>query len=442
ERLIPPWSGLDVIDKTGGIDNDDISIFQINLGPLRFKWIAKHFGYIQNKQFQDTMIKGPFKKWIHTHTFLSQGINESILEDKIQYEPKFGKIGSRLIQNKIQDYLKQLFIYRSRILVNDLSLEKMVSEKGKNILISGSHGLIGSALIPLLTNIGQHNITRLVKITSKHHYSNTSNEKIIHWDPENKKINHKDLEGFDVIIHLAGENIFGRWTKAKKQRIFNSRVKDTKFLSELITKTSNPPSLLICASAIGYYGNNSVEHITEDSGHGEGFLSEICQKWEDAASDISKIGIRVINTRFGSVLSPRGGILQKLLLSYKLGLGVTIGNKDQYFNWVSIEDVIKSIFFSIINKSICGSVNIVSPNPVTNFDFFNTLQKLYNTKLLLPINKNITKIMFGQMSDELLSSNIYVIPNKLVSNGYNFFNPTLENALRFLLGKMELNQYS
>ncbi|MGD1838996.1 MAG: SRPBCC family protein, partial [Nitrososphaeraceae archaeon] len=148
ERLIPPWSGLDVIDKTGGIDNDDISIFQINLGHLRFKWIAKHSGYIQNKQFRDTMIKGPFKKWIHTHSFLSQGLNESILEDKIQYEPKFGKIGLKLIQNKIQNYLKQLCIYRSRILVNDLSLEKIVSEKGKNILISGSHGLIGSALIP------------------------------------------------------------------------------------------------------------------------------------------------------------------------------------------------------------------------------------------------------------------------------------------------------
>lgn len=155
ERLIPPWSGLNIVSQKGGINNYAISIFRINFGgPISIKWAAKHFGYIHNKQFQDKMIKGPFKKWIHTHSFISQGLNQCIIEDKIEYAPKFGKTGSKIIQKRIQDYLNQLFLYRFRILVNDTNFERMTLEKnkGKKILITGSHELIGSALIPLLTN--------------------------------------------------------------------------------------------------------------------------------------------------------------------------------------------------------------------------------------------------------------------------------------------------
>ncbi len=267
------------------------------------------------------MIKGPFKKWIHTHSFIPQRSNQCILEDKVDYAAKFGKIESKIIQKRIQNYLDQLFLYRSRILISDLYLEKMVSEKGKSILITGSHGLIGSALIPLLTNIGDHKITRLVRSTinkSNHSTSNEANEKIIYWDPKHKQLNHHDLEGFDIVIHLAGENIFGRWTNTKKQKIFDSRVEGTKLfvegtklLSESLTKLSNPPSLLICASAIGYYGDKPNEYLTEDNNPGQGFLSEVCQKWENATLDASKVGIRVVDTRFGIVLSPKGGILKK-----------------------------------------------------------------------------------------------------------------------------------
>jgi uncharacterized protein len=432
---------LNLVSQKGGINDGAISVFRINFGPIGFKWIAKHFGYIYNRQFQDEMMKGPFQKWIHTHSFIPQGLNQCFLEDKIEYTPKFGKIGSIILQKRIQNYLEQLFLYRFRILVNDIYFEKMALEKRKKILISGSHGLIGSALIPLLTNLGEHKITRLVRNNkSKHSSLNIYNEKTIYWDPEHKKLNHKDLEGFDIVIHLAGENIFGRWTDVKKQKIFDSRVETTKLLSESLTKLSNPPSLLICGSAIGYYGrDNPNEYLTENDNPGQGFLSNVCQKWENATLDASKIGIRVVNTRFGMVLSPKGGILQKLIGPYKLGLGVTIGgNKDQYINWVSIEDVIKSIFYSIINTSIQGPVNIVSPNPVTNLEFFNTIKKLYNIKLSISINQNITKLIFGQMSDELLSTNMHVIPKKLVETGYKFLNSDLEDTLRFLLGKIEL----
>ena len=431
---------MEIIDNTGGINNDDNSIFRIKLGPITFKWVAKHFGYIHNLQFQDKMIKGPFKKWIHTHSFIPQGENQCIIEDKIDYMPRFGKIGSKIIQKRIQNYLNQLFIYRERILVNDTILEKMTREKGKNILITGSQGLIGSSLIPLLTNIGGHKITRLVrKINNNNMYSrsttNKEDKKSIFWYPEYDKLDHNELEGFDIIIHLAGENIFGRWTDIKKQRIFNSRVGSTKLLAKSLTKLSNPPSLLICASAIGYYGDRPNEYITEDSIPGKGFLSEVCQKWEKATQDVTEIGIRVVNTRFGVVLTPKGGILQKLLSPFKLGLGITIGNKDQYISWVSIEDVIKSIFYSITNTSIKGPVNVVSPKPITNLEFSDTLKKIFNPKLSMSINQNIPKLIFGEMSKEVLSTNTYVIPKRLISTGYKFFNSELEDSLRFLLGK-------
>jgi len=432
---------LEIIDHTGGINNDDNSIFRIKLGPITFKWVAKHFGYIHNLQFQDKMIKGPFKKWIHTHSFIPQDQNQCIIEDKIDYMPRFGKIGSKIIQKRIQNYLNQLFIYRERILVNDTILEKMTREKGKNILITGSHGLIGSSLIPLLTYIGGHKITRLVrKINNNNTYSspttNKEDKKSIFWYPEYDKLDHNELEGFDIIIHLAGENIFGRWTDIKKQRIFNSRVGSTKLLAKSLTKLSNPPSLLICASAIGYYGDRPNEYITEDSIPGKGFLSEVCQKWEKATQDVTEIGIRVVNTRFGVVLTPKGGILQKLLSPFKLGLGITIGNKDQYISWVSIEDVIKSIFYSISNTSIKGPVNVVSPKPVANLEFSDTLKKIFNPKLSMSINQNIPKLIFGEMSKEVLSTNTYVIPKRLISTGYKFFNSELEDSLRFLLGKI------
>lgn len=433
---------MNLIDQKGGINNGAISVFRINVGPITFKWVAKHFGYIHNLQFQDKMIKGPFKKWVHTHSFISQGQNQCIIEDKIEYMPRFGKIGSKILQKRMQNYLNQLFLYRSRILVNDLFLEKITQEKGKRILISGSHGLIGSSLIPLLTSIGRHKISRLVRKVKNNNMdllpeTNKEDKKTIFWDPQYNKLDPYELEGFDIIIHLAGENIFGRWTDTKKQRIFDSRVGSTKLLSESLTKLSHPPSLLICASAIGYYGDRPNEYLTEDSNPGKGFLSEVCQKWEKATKEATEIGIRVVNTRFGVVLTPKGGILQKLLSPFKLGLGITIGNKDQYISWVSIEDVIKSIFYSITNTSIKGPINIVSPNPVTNLEFSDILKKIFNPKLSMSISQNIPKLIFGEMSKEVLSTNTYVIPKKLVSTDYKFFSSELEDSLRFLLGKIE-----
>jgi uncharacterized protein len=438
ERLVPPWSILTVTGHEGDIRDGAISTFKVSLGPIGFKWMAAHFGYLQDQQFQDKMIKGPFQSWIHTHSFIPDEIGHCIMEDKIAYSPRFGKLGPILLNNTIQNSLNQLFHYRHRILSNDINLWKIAGRnKGQKILITGSHGLIGSSLIPLLTAAGEHKITRLARPPSNR--NNTNSHSIV-WDPSDDKVNVKELEGFDVVVHLAGENIFGRWTDSKKQRILESRIKSTRLLCDSLIKLANPPSTLICASAIGFYGNRGDEVLDEESKPGSGFLSDVCQKWEESTETARDAGIRVVNTRFGVVLTPKGGILQKLLAPSRLGLSFRLGDSNRYISWVSIEDVIGSIFYSIINSSIRGPVNVVSPNPVTSLEFSKTLARIVKSKIMLPISQKLARMMFGELEDALISSSALVVPNKLSSAGYRFVNPKVEDTLRLLVGHQIMSQ--
>ena len=436
ERLVPPWSILKVTSHEGGIRDGAISTFKVSLGLIGFKWTAAHFGYLQDRQFQDKMVKGPFQSWIHTHSFISDEIGYSIIEDKIAYSPPFGKLGRILLNNIVQNNLNQLFHYRHRILCNDINLWKIARKsKGQKILITGSHGLIGSSLIPLLTAAGEHKIRRLVRPSSNR--NNTNSHSIV-WDPSDAKVNVKELEGFDVVVHLAGENIFGRWTDSKKQRILESRIKSTRLLCDSLIKLANPPSTLICASATGFYGNQGNEVLTEESKPGFGFLSDVCRRWEESTETARDAGIRVVNTRFGVVLTPKGGMLQKLLALSRFGIGLKLGDENQYISWVSMEDVIGSIFYSIINSSIRGPINVVSPNPVTNLEFSKTLARIVQSKIMLPISQKLARMMLGELADALISSSALVVPNKLYSAGYRFVNPDLEDAFRLLLGRQQI----
>jgi len=436
ERLIPPWSFLTVRSHEGNIKDGATSTFKVRLGFIGFHWKAVHFGYIQDWQFQDKMVEGPFQSWTHTHSFKPDKTGRCKMEDKIAYSPPFGKIGAMLLNNTIQNNLNQLFQYRHRVLSNDLSLWKLAGRiRGQKILVTGSSGLIGSSLIPMLTAAGEQKITRLERPSSRR---NSRHSHSLFWDPTNDNVNLKDLEGFDTVIHLAGENIFGRWTDSKKQRILESRVKSTQLLCNSLIKLANPPSTLICASATGFYGNQGNVVLTEESKPGLGFLSEVCRKWEESTQIAKDVGIRVVNTRFGIVLTPKGGILQKLLALSRLGLGFQFGHENQYISWVSVEDVIGSIFYSIINSSIRGPVNVVSPNPVTNLEFSKTLARILNNKLMLPISQKLVKMMLGELADSFIASSTLALPKKLSLAGYKFINPDLEDALRLLLGRQQI----
>lgn len=294
------------------------------------------------------------------------------------------------------------------------------------ILISGSHGLVGTALIKALEPEG-HEIYRLVR-----HYPGSSSE--IEWSPDRYSIALSLIEGFDAVVHLAGESIAeGRWTDEKKKRIRESRVKGTKLLSDALANLTNPPRTLISASAIGYYGDRDDELLTEESAPGNDFLSEVCKEWEAATSHATTMGIRVVNTRFGIILDKEGGALKKMLPPFRMGIGGRIGSGKQWMSWIALDDVVGALKFALINQALKGSVNFVAPNPVRNAEFTKALGHALSRPTIFPIPEFGVRFAFGEMADALLLASQRVEPKRLVDSGYQFKHSQLAPALSHIL---------
>src|SRR5882672_3030420 len=279
------------------------------------------------------------------------------------------------------------------------------------ILISGSHGLVGTALIKALETDG-HEIFRLVR-----HYPGSETE--IEWSPDRYSIQLARIEGFDAVVNLAGESIAeGRWTEDKKRRIRESRVKGTKLLGDALANLAVPPKILVCASAIGYYGNRGDELLTENGAAGDDFLAKVCAEWEDATALATEKGIRVVNTRFGVILDQKGGALAKMLPPFRMGLGGKIGGGKQWMSWIALDDVVGGIKFALANDSLNGPVNFVAPVPVTNADFTKALGKALSRPTLFPIPAFGVKLLFGEMGEALLLGGQRVEPTRLQVTGH------------------------
>jgi uncharacterized protein (TIGR01777 family) len=294
------------------------------------------------------------------------------------------------------------------------------------ILVSGSSGLIGSALIPALRSSG-YDITCLVRRA-------TSGKEQIQWDLA-RPLAPEAVSGFDAVVHLAGESIVGRWTEAKKQRIRESRVKGTLRLAEGLAQTAQRPRVLISASAIGYYGDRGEETLREDSSSGRGFLPEVCREWEAATEAAAKAGIRTVQVRFGLVLSRHGGALQKMLPPFRMGVGGNMGNGRQWWSWIDIDDLVGAVQHVMKTETLQGPVNVVGPNPVTNAEFTKTLASVLSRPAILPMPAFAARLVFGQMGDELLLASQRVEPAKLLASGYIFQKPELRGALKGILKK-------
>ena len=293
------------------------------------------------------------------------------------------------------------------------------------ILISGSHGLVGKALIKSLTDDG-HEVIRLVR--------GSASAQEIEWHPNQGRIDPEHLEGFDVVVHLAGENIAsGRWTGEKKRAIRESRVKGTSLLSESLARLSRPPSLFLSASAIGYYGDRGDELLTEKSAPGDGFLPSVCVEWENATKPAVEKGIRTVHTRFGIILDRNEGALAKMLPPFKMGIGGKIGNGKQWMSWITLDDVVRGLKFLITDTSTRGPVNFVAPTPVTNTEFTKVLGRVLSRPTLFPVPAFGVRLAFGEMADALLLSSQKVEPSVLEDRGFSFNWPTLEPALKHLL---------
>lgn len=288
------------------------------------------------------------------------------------------------------------------------------------VLISGSTGLVGAALN---ANLRDNEVFKLVRTRA----DLLSHE--IAWEPEHRVINPPLLEGFDAVVHLAGENIMGKWTENKKQRIRDSRVQGTQVLCKTLAQLTRPPSVLVCASAVGYYGNRGDEILTEQSPKGDGFLASVCEEWEDATRIAAEKGIRVVNLRLGMVLSSRGGALQRMLPIFKLCLGGKVGSGEQYISWITIDDLLSLIKYAIDNPNLAGPVNAVSPHPVTNVEFTKILGKVLHRPTIFPLPSWIVNLVFGEMGQEILLSSTRAFPKKLEDKGFQFKYPTIETAL-------------
>lgn len=298
------------------------------------------------------------------------------------------------------------------------------------ILISGSHGFIGSKVHQSLSQ-KQHQLLRLIRLTQIAH----SDE--VFWNPAEHFIERGKLDGTDAVIHLAGENIFGRWNEKKKQAIYDSRVKSTAFLAQTLTEMDPKPKVLICASAIGYYGDRNEHECIESAEAGSGFLSDVCKEWEHATKPASEAGIRVVNLRFGVVLGKEGGSLAKMLPAFKMGMGGPLGDGQQWISWISIDDAVEVVDFALNHESLSGPVNVVSPHPVRNKEFAHAIGHALHRPEVVPVPKRMLHFMFGDFADETLLASTKVLPHKLHLEEFPFKYSDLHTALNHILNKEE-----
>jgi uncharacterized protein len=292
------------------------------------------------------------------------------------------------------------------------------------ILLSGSSGLVGSALVFHFVSDG-HQVFRLVR---------SPEEDGIVWDPKQPISDRKALEGLDAVIHLAGESIAeGRWNEQKKREIRESRIQGTRHLSEALGSLNSPPKVMICASASGYYGDRGDEILREESHPGTGFLPDVCQEWEGATQLAADKGIRVVNTRFGIILSRKGGALPQMLTPFKFGAGGKIGSGRQYWSWIDLDDVVAAIEHCINKDDLQGPVNTCTPNPVRNAEFAHTVGHVLKRPAILPLPGFAARAVLGEMANALLLCSCRMEPAKLIASGYTFAYPDLESSLRHQL---------
>ena len=295
-----------------------------------------------------------------------------------------------------------------------------------NVLLTGSSGLIGSALAPALSGDG-HRVRRLRRAASTAAGATS-------WNPADGAFAAGALDGIDAVVHLAGENIAGgRWTAARKARIRDSRVDGTRRLSEALAALDVPPRVLVAASAIGYYGDRGDALLDESAAPGTGFLPAVSRSWETAAAPARDAGIRVVQLRIGIVLSPAGGALAQMLLPFRLGVGGVLGSGDQYMSWIALDDVVGVVRHALADESLSGPVNTVAPQAVTNREFTRTLGKVLRRPTILPAPAFALRVALGEMADALLLASTRVDPAALRATTFEFRHPQLDGALRQLL---------
>ncbi|MGD0793780.1 MAG: TIGR01777 family oxidoreductase [Terriglobales bacterium] len=295
----------------------------------------------------------------------------------------------------------------------------------ERVLVTGVSGPIGTGLLASFEPQGTQ-IVRLVR-------GRAQSAAQVSWDPL-APLAPATVSGFDAVIHLAGESVVGRWTEDKKRAIRDSRVQGTGNLAAALAQSEVKPRVLVCASAVGFYGNRGDELLREESPAGQGFLPEVCREWEDASRIAAEAGIRTVNLRIGLVLSAKGGALANMLKPFELGLGGRIGSGQQWWSWIHVDDIVGGIHHAMHTESLSGPVNLVAPNPVRNAEFTKVLASVLGRPAFFPVPEFALRLAFGKMAaEELLLASQRVEPGKLGAGGYTFRFRELRAALEDLV---------
>ena len=428
ERLVPPWAPVRLASFEG-IREGDRAVIRLGPGPLALRWVAAHTDVVEGRQFADVQVQGPFAEWKHTHRFQPDGDGTSALVDHIDYALPGGPLGEA-VAPLLAPELRRQFAYRHRVTRRDLDLHRQYNAEGRSltVAVSGSSGLVGSALTAFLST-GGHTAKRLVR-------SGPVGPDEILWNPRTNTVEAQKLEGVDAVIHLAGENVFGLWTETKKTRIYHSRADGTRLLADALAGLADPPDVFVSASAVGYYGDHGTDVVTEDSPpRGDGFLTRVCRAWEGATQPAADAGIRTVRARIGVVLTPAGGALRAMLPAFWLGLGGRVGPPDQYVPWIALDDVIGGLYHMLWTDHLHGPVNLTAPHPAPMEQYAQMLARVLRRPARLNIPASVLRALPTEMVDEMLLQSARVVPTRLQDTGYAFGYGVLESALRHVLGR-------
>jgi uncharacterized protein len=423
-RLSPPWQPMRVVSEASSLKDGRATLAL----PGGLRWVAEHQAdsYDPPRRFVDTigsdgLASLPARiavRWRHTHEFEDIGGDRTRVIDRVETPVPASA-------------LRPMFVYRHRQLADDLAAHQLAAQHGlapATVAVTGSSGLVGAALAAFLTT-GGHRVIRLVRRTAQ---GNDERQ----WDPDDP--DPELLAGVDAVIHLAGASIAGRFTDNHRSAIRDSRIGPTLRLAEL-ARTAAGPTVLISASAIGYYGyDRGDETLTEDSDRGDGFLADVVAEWEDATAPAEQAGVRVVRVRTGIVQSPRGGTLRLMRPLFSAGLGGRLGSGQQWLSWIGIDDLVDVYHRALWDTALSGAVNAVAPQPVRNTEYTRTLARVLHRPAVLPVPPLGPRLLLGgQGARELACASQRVIPGRLNQSGHRFRQPDLDTALRHLLGRRQ-----
>ena len=410
-RLAPPWQPVRVTSEAGNL-RDGRAVLRL---PGGLRWIAQHRGYDPPHEFTDELVRLPLH-WRHRHAFAAEGPTRTRLTDEVDTP-----VPAALLRN--------MFTYRHRQLADDLAVHAEMAKLRATpltVAVTGSSGLVGTALTALLTT-GGHRVIRLVR-------RDAARDGERRWDPDEPRADL--LDGVDALVHLAGESIAGRFTDAHKQAVYASRVGPTRRLAELAAAAQHRPAFVV-ASAIGYYGpDRGDEVLDEHAARGGGFLADVVADWEAAAAPAVEAGVRVVQVRTGIVQSPRGGPLQLMRPLFSAGLGGRLGDGRQWTAWIDLDDLTDIYLRALMDGTLHGVLNAVAPDPVRNVDYTRTLARVLRRPALLPVPPFGPRVLLGaEGAREVALAGQRVMPGRLTALGHRFRRPTLAECLRHQLGR-------